>query len=49
MGGEVPRSYYLSNNLPVPKHYMETANIIAGAGGRKKLKYKIDIPFSVLK
>jgi hypothetical protein len=49
MGGEVPKSYYLSNNGPVAKDYMETMVIIAGAGGKKKMKYKIDIAFSVLR
>ena len=47
MGGEVPSSYYLSNNGPVAKDYMETMSI--GAGGRKKMKYKIDVPFSILR
>ncbi|XP_046633841.1 SEC14-like protein 2 isoform X2 [Daphnia pulicaria] len=49
MGGEVPYSYYLSNSAPVPKDYMETINIIAGAGGFKKLKYKIDVVNSILR
>ncbi|EFX85396.1 hypothetical protein DAPPUDRAFT_238038 [Daphnia pulex] len=49
MGGEVPYSYYLSNSAPVPKDYMETINIIAGAGGFKKLKYKIDVANSILR
>ncbi|KAI9561274.1 hypothetical protein GHT06_012230 [Daphnia sinensis] len=40
MGGKVPESYYLSNNAPVPKDYMETMNVMAG--GKKKLKFKID-------
>jgi hypothetical protein len=49
MGSEVPYSYYLSNSAPVPKDYMETINIIAGAGGFKKLKYKIDVANSILR
>ncbi|XP_046633868.1 SEC14-like protein 2 isoform X1 [Daphnia pulicaria] len=49
MGGEVPASYYLSNNGPVAKDYMETMTIIAGAGGRKKMKYKVDVASSILK
>jgi hypothetical protein len=49
MGGEVPSSYYLSNNGPIAKDYMETMVIIAGAGGKKKLKHKVDVPFSVLR
>lgn len=49
MGGEVPLSYYLSNSAPVPKDYMETINIIAGAGGFKKLKFKIDVKHSILR
>ncbi|XP_046633824.1 SEC14-like protein 2 [Daphnia pulicaria] len=47
MGGEVPSSYYLSNNPPVAKDYMETMSI--GAGGRKKMKFKVDVPNSVLR
>ncbi len=49
MGGEVPATYYLSNNGPVAKDYMETITIIAGAGGRKKMKYKVDVASSILK
>jgi hypothetical protein len=48
MGGEVHSSYYLSNNGPVAKDYMkETMSI--GAGGKKKFKYKVDVPLSVLR
>lgn len=47
MGGKVPSSYYLSNNLPVAKDYMETMSV--GAGGKKKLKYDVNVPFSVLR
>ncbi|XP_057372671.1 SEC14-like protein 2 [Daphnia carinata] len=49
MGGEVPQSYYLCNNAPVAKKYMETLHVIAGVGGRKKLKYKIEIVPSVMR
>jgi isopentenyl diphosphate isomerase/L-lactate dehydrogenase-like FMN-dependent dehydrogenase len=49
MGGKVPYSYYLSNSAPVVKDYMETMNIIAGAGGCKKLKYKVDVENSILR
>jgi hypothetical protein len=49
MGAEVPYSYYLSNSAPVPKDYMETINVIAGASGFKKLKYKIDVANSILR
>lgn len=49
MGGEVPLSYYMSNSAPVAKDYMESANIIAGAGGWKKLKFKVDVPNSILR
>ena len=49
MGGEVPYSYYLSNSAPVAKDYMETMNLIAGASGFKKLKYKIDVTNSILR
>jgi hypothetical protein len=47
MGGKIPSSYYLSNNPPVAKNYMETMSI--GAGGRKKLKYDVDVARSNLK
>ncbi len=49
MGGEVPQSYYLKNNAPIAKDYMETANIIAGAGGRKKLNFDVTVARSVLR
>jgi hypothetical protein len=49
MGGQVPREYYLNNAPPVPKEGMETINIIAGASGFKKIKYKVDVPGSILK
>jgi hypothetical protein len=39
----------MSNSAPVVKDYMETMNLIAGAGGFKKLKYKIDVAYSVLR
>ncbi|KZS17885.1 putative SEC14 protein 2 [Daphnia magna] len=46
MGGKVPESYYLSNNAPVAKDYMETMNVMAG--GKKKLKFKIDAADSTM-
>lgn len=49
MGGEVPHTYYLSNNAPIAKDYMETVNVIAGAGGKKKFKFKVDVPESVMR
>ena len=49
MGAEVPYSYYLSNSTPVAKDYMETMNLIAGASGFKKLKYKVDVTNSILR
>lgn len=49
MGGEVPLSYYMSNSAPVAKDYMESMSIIAGAGGFKKLKFKVDIENSILR
>ncbi|KAK4004691.1 SEC14-like protein 2 [Daphnia magna] len=48
MGGKIPHSYYLCNKPPMAKDYMETVNIMAGAGGRKKLKFKVDIAQSVM-
>lgn len=49
MGAEVPYSYYMSNSAPVAKDYMETLNLIAGVGGWKKLKYKVDVENSILR
>lgn len=49
MGGEVPQSYYLCNNAPIAKKYMETLHVFAGVGGRKKLKYKIETVPSVMR
>lgn len=49
MGGEVPLTYYMSNSAPVAKDYMETMNLIAGASGFKKLKFKIDVENSILR
>lgn len=49
MGGKIPYSYYLNNKLPVPKDYMETSTIIAGAGGRKKIKYITEVPYSIIR
>jgi hypothetical protein len=47
MGSKVSTSYYLSNNQPVAKDYMKTMTI--GAGGKKKMKYDVDIARSILK
>ncbi|XP_057372740.1 SEC14-like protein 2 [Daphnia carinata] len=49
MGGEVPHIYYLSNNGPVAKDYMETLNVMAGVGGKKKLKFNADVPESIMR
>ncbi|KAK4004692.1 SEC14-like protein 2 isoform X1 [Daphnia magna] len=49
MGGEVPHTYYLSNNGPIAKNYMETVNIMAGVSGKKKFKFKVDVPESVMR
>lgn len=49
MGGQVPREYYLSNSAPVPRDDMESMHIIAGAGGKKKLKFKVNAVNSVLR
>jgi len=39
----VPPEYYLNKaTAPEPKDYMETFNIIAGAGGKKKISFKVD-------
>lgn len=48
MGGEIPEEYYL-NKTPQAKDYMETANIMAGTVGRKKLKFKVEKVNSILK
>ena len=45
----MPLSYYMSNSAPVAKDYMDTVNIIAGAGGWKKFKFNVDIPNSILR
>jgi hypothetical protein len=49
MGGKVPKSCYLINNVPVPKENMETLSIRASSGGQKKLKLKIEVPNSTIK
>ena len=49
MGGEVAKEHYMSNSLPVPKEGMETLTLIAGAGGFKRLKFKVDVVGSVLR
>jgi hypothetical protein len=49
MGGEVPVEYYMNNAPPVPKEGMETLTLIAGAGGFKRLKFKVDVVGSVLR
>lgn len=49
MGGEISRDLYLANHVPVAKEYMESMNILAGVGGKKKLKYEVDIPQSVFR
>jgi hypothetical protein len=49
MGGQVPHSYYLRKNPPVVKDYMETLNISAGAGGKKKLKFDVKLPYSTIR
>ena len=41
--------FLLINSPPVAKDYMESIGLIAGAGGWKKLKFKIDIENSVLR
>jgi hypothetical protein len=49
MGGRIPKHYYLSNNLPVPKEDMDSITLIAGVGGFKKLKFKVLIVNSILR
>jgi len=49
MGGKVPRSYYLSNTMPIPKEKMQMINIRPGAGGRKKLKINVDVINSIIR
>lgn len=48
LGGGIPEEYFL-NKTPEVKDYMETASIMAGTVGRKKLKFKVDKVNSVLK
>lgn len=47
MGGEVPRSYYVSNSKPVPKEGMQSLEI--GSGSRKNLEFEIGAANSVLR
>ena len=49
MGGQVPHSYYLRKNPPIAKDYMEMLNISAGVGGKKKLKFEVDVPYSAIR
>jgi hypothetical protein len=46
MGGEVPRSYYLTKK-PQPSENMET--IVVSRGSKKKLEFNIQENNSVLK
>ena len=43
----VPKEYYLINNAPTPKKCMQAVNIMAG--GKKKLKFKVDKANSTLR
>ena len=47
MGGQVPKSYYLSSNKPVPKDDMEVATVSMGT--KKKLEFNVDVVNSVLR
>lgn len=49
MGGQVPHSYYLKRNPPIAKDYMETLNVCAGVGGKKKVKFDVIVPYSVIR
>lgn len=40
--GPIPVEYYLTRTAPEPKDYMETFNIIAGPGGKKKISLKVE-------
>ena len=46
-GGEVPKSYYMTNTKPVPKKNMESANI--SAGGKKLIAFEITRIHSILR
>ena len=48
MGGPIPVDYYLSKTVE-PKDYYETFSIVAGAGGKKKMKFKVDVPESIFR
>lgn len=48
MGGEVPVEYYLSKTAE-PKDYYESFNIVAGASGKKKMKFIVDTANSVFR
>lgn len=45
----MPREYYLSNSAPQPKESMETLTLLAGASGKKKIKFRVDQINSILK
>ena len=47
MGGQVPKEYYLINNAPTAKKYMQALSIMAG--GKKKLKFKVEKANSTLR
>lgn len=49
MGGEIPKSYYLSNSTPIPKDNMQVTNVKASAGGKKKFEYQVDIVQSTIR
>jgi len=49
MGGDIPKSYYLTNSTPVPETGMETLNVSAGSSGKKQLEYSISTASSILR
>ena len=49
MGGKVPRSCYLVNNLPAPKENMQTLSVRASSGGQKKMKLNVQVANSTIR
>lgn len=47
MGGEVPRSFYVTNSKPIPKVGMQTLDV--GSGSKKKLEFDIETVSSILR
>lgn len=49
MGGEVPKSYYLTNSAPVPEAGMESLSVSSGSSGKKQLQFVVTTVNSILR